>query len=390
MRERGRMASRFIQLVGACLISIAPPVGAQTYPVKTIRLIVPFVPGRTGSRRGCRWWGGDGARPPGLMRRLLSIVTRIIGAWVIAIAPPVGAQTYPVKTIRLIVPFAPGGNTDIIARAISQKMIEDLGQQIVIDNRGGAASTLGTDLAAKAPPDGYTLLMVSSAHPINPAVWKRLPYDSIEDFAPVSLVANVPNSLVVHPSLPVKNVKELVALARARPDQLLYSTPGRGTSSHLAIEMLASAANLKLVHIPYKGVGPATIDLIAGHVHMQFAAMPGTMPHVRSGRLRLIAQAGRERSPAAPDVPTMIEQGMKDFVVVSGFGMFAPGGTPRPIVDRVNAAVRKALRYTEVSKSLANEGAEPVGNSPEEYDRFNRTEIARWIQVARQAGVQAE
>ncbi len=303
---------------------------------------------------------------------------------------PAGAQTYPAKVIRMIVPFAPGGNTDIIARAISQKMADALGQQIVIDNRGGAASTLGTDLAAKAPPDGYTLLMVSSAHVINPAVWKKLPYDSVQDFAPVTLIANVPNSLAVHPSLPARNVRQLVALARARPDELLYATPGRGTSSHLAIEMLSFAANIRMIQVPYKGVGPATIDLVAGHVHMMFAAMPSTMPHVRSGRLHMLGQAGIERSPAAPDVPTMIEQGLKDFVVVSGFGMFAPAGTPRPIVERVNAAARKALGYPDVRNSLASQGAEPVGNSPEEYDRFNRTEIERWIGIARKAGVQPE
>ncbi len=300
------------------------------------------------------------------------------------------AQPYPAKIIRMIVPFAPGGNTDIIARAISHRMTEDLGQQIVIDNRGGAASTLGTDLAAKAPADGYTLLMVSSAHVINPAVWKKLPYDSVKDFAPVTLVANVPNSLCVHPSVPAKNVKELVALAHARPDQLTYATPGRGTSSHLAIEMMSFAAKIKLIHIPYKGVGPAAIDLVAGHVHMMFASMPTTMPHVHTGRLRMIAQAGSERSPAAPAVPTMIEQGMKDFVVISGFGMFAPAGTPRAIVDRVYAAVKKSLNYAEIRDSLASQGAEPVANTPDEYDRYNRTEIARWVDVARKAGVQPE
>jgi tripartite-type tricarboxylate transporter receptor subunit TctC len=297
---------------------------------------------------------------------------------------------YPAKAIRMIVPFAPGGNTDIIARAISQKMTEDLGQSVVIDNRGGAASTLGTDLAAKSPPDGYTLLMVSSAHVINPAVWKKLPYDSVKDFAPVTLVANVPNSLCIHPSVPAKNVKELVALARTKPDQLTYATPGRGTSSHLAIEMLSFATSIKLIHVPYKGVGPAAIDLVAGHVHMMFASMPTTMPHVHTGRLRMIAQAGSERSAAARSVPTMIEQGLKDFVVISGFGMFAPAGTPRAIVDRVYASVKKSLNYPEINASLASQGAEPVANTPDEYDRYNRTEIARWIDVARKAGVQPE
>jgi tripartite-type tricarboxylate transporter receptor subunit TctC len=261
---------------------------------------------------------------------------------------------------------------------------------VVIDNRGGAASTLGTDLAAKAAPDGYTLLMVSSAHVINPAVWKKLPYDSVKDFAPVTLVANVPNSLCVHPSVPAKTVKELVTLARAKPEQLTYATPGRGTSSHLAIEMLSFATNIKLIHVPYKGVGPAAIDLVAGHVHMMFASMPTTMPHVNTGRLRMIAQAGSERSAAARNVPTMIEQGLKDFVVISGFGMFAPAGTPRPVIDRVYAAVKKSINHPDINASLASQGAEPVANTPDEYDRYNRTEIARWVDVARKAAVQPE
>ena len=300
------------------------------------------------------------------------------------------AQTYPTKVIRMIVPFAPGGNTDIIARFIMAKMSEDLGQQIIIDNRGGASSTIGTDIASKAPPDGYTLLMVSSAHVINPAVIKKLPYDSVKDFSPITLVADVPNALVVHPSLPAKNLKEVIALARAKPNELLYATPGRGTSSHLAIEMLSSRANLKLTHVPYKGVGPATVDLVAGHVHMQFASMPATMSFIHDKRLRMIAQAGAKRSPAVPDIPTMIESGMPDFIVSSGFGMFAPANTPRPIVDRVNAAVRKALANSDVRKGLSSQGAEPVGNSPDEYDRYNRAEIANWAKVSRGAGVQAE
>ena len=323
-------------------------------------------------------------------RRAVCMAGILAAAWLTALPQHARAQQYPSKVVRMIVPFAPGGNTDIIARGITPRMSEDLGQQIVVDNRGGAASTLGTELGAKAPPDGYTLLMVSSAHVINPAVWKKLPYDSVKDFAPVTLVANVPNALIVHPSLPVKTLKEVIALARARPGQLLYSTPGRGTSSHLAVEMLAAHARLNLVHIPYKGVGPATIDLVAGHVHLQFASMPATMPHVKSGRLRMIAQAGAKRSPAAPDTPTMVEEGIADFVVESGFGLFAPAGTPRPVVDRVNAAVRKALAHPAVRDSLASQGADPVGNSPDDYGEYNRNEIAKWIKVARAAGVQPE
>ena len=302
----------------------------------------------------------------------------------------VSAQPYPAKVIRMIVPFAPGGNTDIIARFIVPKMGEDLGQQIIIDNRGGASSTIGTDIASKAPPDGYTLLMVSTAHVINPAVIKKLPYDSMRDFAAVTLVADVPNALVVHPSVPARTLKELIALAKSRPSEMLYATPGRGTSTHLAIEMLASRSQLKLVHVPYKGVGPATVDTVAGHVHMQFSGMPSAIQFVRDGRLRMLVQSGAKRSPAAPNVPVMAEAGMPDFVVSSGFGMLAPANTPRIIIDRVNASVRKSLAHPDVNKGLSSQGADPVGNSPDEYDKYNRAEIARWAKVARDAGVLAD
>jgi len=332
------------------------------------------------------------ARAPVATRRrasnvLFAIVT---GFGVGCAALPALAQDFPLKPVRIVVPFAPGGNTDIIARAIAPGMSQDLGQPVIIENRGGAGSTLGTAIAAKAPADGYTLLMVSSAHVINPAVRKSLPYDSVKDFAPVTLVADVPNALAVHPSVPVKEVRGLIAFARKRPGELTYATPGAGTSSHLAIEMLAAAEKLKLVQIPYKGVGPATADVVGGHVHMLFSSMPALIEHVRAGRLRMLAQAGMQRSPAAPDVATMIESGYKDFFVSSGFGMFAPAGTPRPIVDRVNASVRKVLADPTVRKQLASQGAEPVGNSPDEYDRYNRAEISRWAAVARQANVPME
>ncbi len=310
--------------------------------------------------------------------------------WLLALSAGASAQAYPSKVIRMVVPFAPGGNTDIIARFIAPKMGEDLGQQIIIDNRGGASSTIGTDIASKAPPDGYTLLMVSTAHVINPAVIKKLPYDSIKDFAAVTLVADVPNALVIHPSVPARTLKELIALAKSRPGEMTYATPGRGTSTHLATEMMASRSGLKLVHVPYKGVGPATVDLVAGHVHMQFSGMPSAIQFVRDGRLRMVAQSGARRSPAAPEVPIMAEAGMPDFVVSSGFGMLAPANTPRPIVDRVNAAVRKSLAHPDVNKGLSSQGADPVGNSPDAYEQYNRTEVARWFKVARDARVAAE
>ena len=303
-------------------------------------------------------------------------------------AAPALAQTYPAKAIRMIVPFPPGGNTDLIARIVIPKFAEDLGQQILVDNRGGAGSIIGTELASKAAPDGYTLLMVSAAHVMNPSVTKKLPYDSIKDFAPISVVADVPTAFVAHPSLPVKNVKELIALAKARPGELNYATAGMGTVGHLAGELFNTMAGVKLVQIIYKGSGPASVDLLAGHVQLQFASMPAVIQFVRSGKTRMLAQTGEKRSVAAPEVPTMVESGLKGYVVSSGFALFAPGGTPRPIIDRVHGALIKSLRHPDVSKSLAGQGADPIGNTPEQHDAFNKAEIQKWIKVARQAGIE--
>ncbi len=300
------------------------------------------------------------------------------------------AQAYPAKPVRMIVPFAPGGNTDIIGRIFAPKMSEILGQQIIVDNRGGAGSTIGSEAAAKAPPDGYTLLMVSAAHTINPAMIKKLPYDSVKDFAPIGVIADVPTAFVVHPSLPAKNVKEFIAIARSRPGEIFYSTAGRGTVGHLAAELLNSAAKIKLTPVHYKGSGPSMIDLVAGHVQMQFPSMPAAVQYVRTGRLRMIGQTGVKRSGAAPDIPTMEESGLKGFVVSSGFAMFAPAGTPRPIIDRVHAAMVKALNDPAVKDNLANQGAEVVANTPEEHDAFNKAEIAKWIKVVKEAGITPE
>ena len=297
------------------------------------------------------------------------------------------AQSYPTKPVRMVIPFAPGGNTDIIGRIFVPKMSQLLGQQIIVDNRGGAGGTIGTDYAARQAPDGYTLIMVSAGHTINPAMIKKLPYDSIKDFAPIGIIADVPTAFVVHPSLPAKNVKQFIAFAKARPGEIFYSTAGRGTVGHLAAELLNSVAKLKLVAVHYKGSGPSMIDLIAGQVQLQFPSMPAAVPHVATGKLSMIGQTGNKRSPAAPNVPTMEEQGLKGFVVSSGFAMFAPAGTPHPIIEKVNAALVKALHDPVVSKTLIDRGAEPVGSTPEQHAAFNKAEIAKWIKVAREAGI---
>jgi len=314
----------------------------------------------------------------------------LAGLVALSTAGAIHAQTYPAKAVRMIIPFAPGGNTDIIGRVFAPKMSEYLGQPIIIDNRGGAGSAIGTEIAAKSPRDGYTLLMVSSAHVINPAMVKKLPYDSIRDFAPISVIADVPTGFVVHPSLPAKNVSEFLAIARARPGELFYSTAGRGTVGHLSSELLSSMAKVKLTAVHYKGTGPSMIDLVAGQVQFQFPSMPAAVQYTRPGRLRMIAQTGEKRSGAAPETPTMREQGLKDFVVSSGFALFAPAGTPRPVIDRVHAALVKALNDKGVKDNLANQGAEVVANTPEQHDAFNKAEIAKWIKVAQAAGIQPE
>ena len=230
--------------------------------------------------------------------------------------------------------------------------------------------------------------MVSAAHVMNPSVTKKLPYDSVRDFTPISVVADVPTAFVVHPSLPVKNVKEFVALAKSRPGELNYATAGSGTVGHLAGELFSTMAGVKLTHIQYKGSGPAAIDLLAGHVQLQFASMPAVIQFVRGGKMRMLAQTGEKRSPAAAEVPTMIESGLKGYVVSSGFALFAPAGTARPVVDRVHASLLKSLKNPDVSKNLAAQGADPIGGTPEQHDAFNKSEIQKWIQVARKAGIE--
>ena len=307
-----------------------------------------------------------------------------------AIAASASAQQYPTKPVRLIVPFAPGGNTDIIARAFTPKWGELLGQQVIVDNRGGAGSTIGSEAAARAAPDGYTLLMVSAAHTINPAMIRKLPYDSVKDFTPLGIIADVPTALVIHPSIPAKNMKELIAIARTTPGGLNYSTAGRGTVGHLSAELLVSLTKVKLTPIHYKSSGQSLIDVVAGQVHMQFSSMPAALQHTRTGRLRMIAQTGEARSAAAKDVPTAVEQGVKDFVVSSGFALFGPAGMPRPLVERINGTLVKALQDPAVKNNLGSQGADVVASTPEAHDKFNRNEIAKWIKVARDAKIEAE
>jgi tripartite-type tricarboxylate transporter receptor subunit TctC len=322
-------------------------------------------------------------------RRLLFSIAVVLS--LVLLTPALGvsaAYPEPGRSVRMVVPFAPGGNVDIISRAISNELGQTLGAPIVVDNRAGAGGAIGSEIVAKAPPDGYTILMVSASHVINPSMVKKLPYDTLKAFAAVSMVSDVPTVLVAHPSVQAKTLKELIALAKANPSKMNMGTSGIGTVGHLSGELLKSMAQIKVEIVHYKGAGPALIDLLGGHVELQFVSMPAAMQHIRSGKLRAIAMTGETRSPAAPDIPTMAEEGLPGFFVSTGFGLFVPTGTPRPIITKLHDAVVKTLKIPDVKKRLAEQGAEPVGSTPEEYEAFVRSEITKWMKVVKEAGIQ--
>jgi len=319
--------------------------------------------------------------------RALPAALALAGLW---IAAPVSAQPYPAKPIRVIVAFAPSGIADFAARNVSKKLSESLGVPVIVENRPGAGGITGAEVVAKSPPDGYTLLVTSISHTINPSVRKNLPFDAVRDFAPVTLITDAPNFLVVHPSLPVKSVKELIALARGRPGQITYASSGAGTSTHLSGELFKSLARIDIVHVPYKGGGPAVIDLVGGHVQMMFSTLPSVLQQVRAGKLRGLAVTGARRFPAAQEFPTMIEAGVAGFEVSGWSGMFAPAGAPREAVSRLAAEIGKILRAPELKERFFVQGAEPVGNTPEEFAAFVLSEIAKWKKVVAASGMQAD
>jgi tripartite-type tricarboxylate transporter receptor subunit TctC len=297
------------------------------------------------------------------------------------------AQNFPTKPVRVINPAAPGGNSDIFFRLLQPKMSEALGQPVVMEYRAGAGGTIGGDIIARSAPDGYTTGLVAASFVINPSVFKNIPYDTRKDFTGLGIIVDVPSGLVVHPSLPVKSVKDLIALARRRPGEIFYSTSGPGTIGHLATEMLNAAAGIKLVHVPYKGAGPAMIDLVAGQVQLQFASMPLAFGYVRAGRLNLIAQTGEKRSPSAQDVPTMQEAGLTGYVVRSLFGFVGPARIARPVAERLNGALVAAIRDPKNNKALINNGADPIGSTLEEHAASIQSEIEKWQKVAKAAGI---
>ena len=314
----------------------------------------------------------------------------LAAAGVACIAAAHAADTYPSRPIRMIVAYPPGGGTDIVGRMMAQKLTEALQQNVVIDNRGGATGNIGTELAARSNPDGYTLLMGNVApNAINVSLFNKLPYDPVKDFSPVSLVAITPNILVVNPSVPVKSVKDLIALAKAKPGALNYPSAGVGSSSHLAGELLKILARIDMVHVPYKGGGPALIDTISGQMQIMFATMPAAMPHVRSGKVRPVAVTTEKRSQTLPDLPTIAET-VKGYEASTWYGLLAPAKTPAAIVDRLHRDTVKILAASDTREKLGAQGFEPVGGTPTEFAAYIKSEITKWGRVIREAGIKAE
>ena len=303
-------------------------------------------------------------------------------------AVPVHAQTYPTKPVRIIVPYAAGGNTDITARAIAEKLTPVFKQQVIVDNRPGASTNIGSDAVARAAPDGYTLLMGGAANAINMSLFAKMPYDTLRDLAPVILCVKGANVLSIHPTVPARNLKELIALAKAKPGQLNFASSGAGSSNRMAGELLKVMANIDITHIAYKGNTPALADTIGGHVHMIFSGVPSLLPHIESGRLRAIAIGSLKRFSALPKVPTFDESGVKGYEATTWFGLMAPAKTPKDVIARLNTEIDKILKSPDLQKRFVNDGLEPMGGSPAEFDKFIRDEIAKYDRVVKAAKIE--
>ena len=311
-------------------------------------------------------------------------------ALAVIVAAPASAQNYPVRPVRVVVPFAAGGNTDITARAIGAKLSDVFGQQIVVENRPGGATNIGTELVAKAPADGYTMLMGGATNAINMSTQAKPPYDTLRDFAPVILCVKGANVLSLHPSVPARNLKELIALAKARPGQLNFASSGLGSSNQMAGELFKVMANINIVHVPYKGNAPAITDTVGGHIEMMFSGVPAVVPHIQSGRLRAIAIGSLKRFTAIPEVPTFDESGVKGYEATTWFGLMAPVRTPKDIVARWNSEVGKILASPDLKGRFVNEGLEPMGGTQEAFERFIRTEIEKYAKVVKAVGLKPQ
>ena len=318
----------------------------------------------------------------------IRILVLLALALIVAAAVAQGTA-YPAKPVRIVVPSSPGGGTDILARVLAQKLSESQGQQFVVENRSGAGQVIGIEAVARSAPDGYTLLMAASAIVINEVLYAKPPYDTLRDFVPVTLGASLPNILVVHPALPVKSVRELIALAKARPGQLNYSSAGSGTSPHLSMELFRLMAGITLTHVPYKGTGPATVDLVAGQVQLSMPNVLTALPQIKGGKLRGLGVTSAKRATGLPDIPAIAET-LPGYEAIQWYGLLAPAGTPREIVNKVQAETARILVLPEVKARLAADGADAVGNRPEEFAAYIRTEIAKWGKVAKAGGIKLE
>lgn len=368
-----RAIDYWLMAVGAVLCAAAPA-AAQPYPARPVRFIVPFAEGGAPglvSRRPAR---GEGAQAAGFYTVALTT-----------------AQAYPTRPIRFIVPFAPGGSTDTLARTIGQKLSDALGQQVVVDNRSGGNGNIGMEIVARAAPDGYTIVLGYIANlAIGPSLYAKLPFDPVRDFAPITQIATSPNILVVHPSVPARTFREFIAYARANPNKVNFASASVASVGHLAGELLNQAAGIHMQHVPYKGSGQAVIDLVGGQVQAMFSGMSSVMPHIKSGKLRALAVTGAQRSPAAPDVPTIAESGFPKFEATAWYGVLAPAGTPGPVISRLHDEIVRALKMPDVRERLENVGFELVGGTPEALGAYIRSEIRKWAPVVKASGARPE
>ncbi|HEX3171244.1 MAG TPA: tripartite tricarboxylate transporter substrate binding protein [Burkholderiales bacterium] len=306
------------------------------------------------------------------------------------LASAASAQSYPSKPVRVVIPWPPGGSNDVVGRIVTQKVGENLGQQFIVDNRAGAAGSIGADVVAKAPPDGYTLMVHSTSHVGNAHLYKKLPYDTLKDFTGVALLAAQPGALTIHPSLPVKTVKEFIALAKARPGTINYSSSGNGSAPHLSMELLVAMTGIKIVHVPYKGGAPQVTALVSGETQASLATVSTVLVHVQSGRLRALGVSSAKRSATMPDVPTIAEAGVPGYEATGWNGLVAPAGTPAPIIEKLNGAFVKVLRMPAVASYLSGQGADPDPGTAAEFAAYIKAEIAKWAKVVQDSGARVD
>lgn len=321
----------------------------------------------------------------------MHIAKRFFCALLVLVIPALHAADYPEKPIRLIVPYTPGGTADMLARTLGQKLTESLGQQVIVDNRPGAGGNIGADIAAKAAPDGYTLLVGTVAtHAINPSLYPNMPYNAEKDFAPIILLVTLPNVLVVNPSLPVHNVKELIALAKSKPGELAFASSGNGTSLHLSGELFKKMTGVDMIHIPYKGSAPALIDLVGGQVQLMFDNVPSSLPQIKAGKLRALAVTGPRRSPVLPDLPTLAESGLTGFSITSWFALYAPAGTPAAILSKLNKVAAQGVAAKDLRAQWMAQGLEPAGGTAGQLAEFRRIEAPKWEKLIRESGARVD